>query len=74
MKKEYEGYNVIVITSLAHYAWLSKVNDRIKISSTVESWLSDLNGTEGRSDNRKYRIIRKTNEKDEGKYQFNLQY
>jgi hypothetical protein len=32
---------------------------------TVESWLSDLNGMEGRSDKRK-RMIRKTNEKDEG--------
>jgi hypothetical protein len=40
--------------------------------STVESRLSDLNGSEGQSDNRKCRIIRKTNEKDEGKYQLNL--
>jgi hypothetical protein len=39
---------------------------------TVESRLSDLSGTEGRSDNQKGRIIRKTNEKDEGKYQLNL--
>jgi hypothetical protein len=41
---------------------------------TVESWLSD--GTEGRSDNKKWWIIRKTNEKDKGKYQlkFIIQY
>jgi hypothetical protein len=38
----------------------------------VEFRLSDLNGTEGRSDNRKCRIIRKTNETGEGEYQFNL--
>jgi hypothetical protein len=38
----------------------------------AESRLSDLNGTEGRSGDLKYRIIRKTNEKDEGKYQLNL--
>jgi hypothetical protein len=30
-----------------------------------------LNGAKGRSDNRKCRIILKTNEKDEGKYQLN---
>jgi hypothetical protein len=41
-------------------------------SSTVGSRLSDLNETEGRSDNRKCRIIQKTNEKDEGKYQPNV--
>jgi hypothetical protein len=35
----------------------------------VESQLSDLNGTEGRSINPKWR---KTNEKDKGKYQLNL--
>jgi hypothetical protein len=40
--------------------------------TTVESLLSDLSGTKGRSDNRKCRIIRKTNEKEEGKYQLNL--
>jgi hypothetical protein len=34
---------------------------------TVESRLSDLNGTKGQLDNRKCRIIRKTNEKDKGK-------
>jgi hypothetical protein len=42
--------------------------------STVESPLSDLNGTEGQSDNRKCQIIRKTNEKDDGKYQLNLYF
>jgi hypothetical protein len=40
--------------------------------NTAESQLSDLNRTEGWSDNRKCWIIRKTNEKDEGKYQLNL--
>jgi hypothetical protein len=38
------------------------------IGITVESRLSGLNGTEGRSDNRKCLMMRKTNEKDEGKY------
>jgi hypothetical protein len=41
---------------------------------TVASRLSDLNGTEGWSDNQKCRIIQKTNEKDEGKYQLSLRY
>jgi hypothetical protein len=36
--------------------------------------LSDLNWTEGQLDNKKCWIIRKTNEKDEGKYQLNLRY
>jgi hypothetical protein len=39
------------------------------LTFTVETRLSDLNGTKGRLDNQKCQIIRKTNEKDEGKYQ-----
>jgi hypothetical protein len=48
------------------------LNGYVSKQNTVKSRLSDLNGTEGRSDNRKCRIIRKTNEKDEGKYQLTL--
>jgi hypothetical protein len=44
-----------------------------KGSKIVHSKVPDyLDGTEGRSDNRKCRIILKTREKDEGKYQLNL--
>lgn len=39
---------------------------------TEESRLSYLNGTEGRSDNLKFRITRKINAKDKYKYKLNL--
>jgi hypothetical protein len=39
---------------------------------TVESRLTDLNGTKGRPDNKKCPIIRKNNEKYKGKYKLNL--
>jgi hypothetical protein len=44
----------------------------ISIPNTVDFRLSDINGTEGQSDKQKRRIIQKTNEKDEGKYQLKL--
>jgi hypothetical protein len=43
-------------------------------SYSVESRLSDINGTEGQSDNLKCRIIRNTNEKYESKYYFMSQF
>jgi hypothetical protein len=39
---------------------------------TVEPRLSDLNGIEGHSDNREYRMMRNTVEKDDAKYQLKL--
>jgi hypothetical protein len=58
-----------------------EMKERYKISSGIHDKLygkdilnsvESLNGTEGRSDNRKCRVIRKTNEKEEGKYQLSL--
>jgi hypothetical protein len=58
-------HEMYYVTSFCRFNWYI-------ILYTVASGLSDINGTEGRSDNRKCRIIRKTSEKDEGKYQLNL--
>lgn len=43
------------------------VNIVVQIMNRMLSRLSDLNGTEGRSDSQKCPTIRKSNEKDEGK-------
>jgi hypothetical protein len=39
---------------------------------TAESQLSEITGTQQRSDNLKCQTIQKTNKKDKGKYQLNL--
>lgn len=51
---------------------LRKAGDLAEIRNNVELRLFDLNGTEGRSDNRKCWIIGKANEEYDDKYQLSL--